>query len=69
MKKLILLAIVMGLLLIPAMTQNVVADDPVMAQNTINPPRVLCCCNTPNGICCAWLPVCTGFVPGCLCVR
>lgn len=28
---------------------------------------VLCCCNTENGMCCAYVGFCGGFVPGCVC--
>lgn len=64
MKKLILLAMVIGLCLTftPALTQGVVEDDPVMVAG-----NVLCCCDTMNGMCCKWQPACFGFVPGCFC--
>ena len=28
---------------------------------------VLCCCQTFNGMCCAYVTFCGGFVPGCFC--
>jgi len=28
---------------------------------------VLCCCHTRNGLCCAEVAFCGGYVPGCFC--
>lgn len=28
---------------------------------------VLCCCNTSNGLCCADVAFCGGYIPGCFC--
>jgi hypothetical protein len=64
MKKLFLLAMVLGMLVAPALTQGVVEDDPQMQMVAGN---VLCCCDTYQGMCCKWMPICTGFIPGCFC--
>lgn len=66
MKRIFLLAMVIGLCLTftPALTQDVVEDDPQMQMVAGN---VLCCCDTYQGMCCKWMPICTGYVPGCFC--